>query len=180
MAVDPVTNFGKVLVSTGYNDTDTSIVLSSGDGAKLPDPSTDGDFNVVWFNNTDYFDPSDDPNREIVRVTAKSSDTLTVTRAQEGTSASIKNLSGKNYRMILGVTKKTVDDLQKVNLLDATGTIDDSNVEFTFTQEPSIININGALYPKETGIYNWTWDGGTLTATLAVAVGTGGFIVGIK
>lgn len=65
-----------------------------------------------------------------------------------------------------------------LDLLSPTGDVDDSNLEFTFSEEPLMININGALYPKETGIYNWTWSAGT--ATLAVPVGTGGFIVGVK
>ena len=109
--LDPVTNFGKVTVSTEHDSDDVTIVLSSGDGAKLPQPSTDGAFNMVWWNSTDYGDPADDPSVEIVRVTARSTDTLTVTRAQEGTSASTKNSGGKVYKMVLALTKKTIDDL---------------------------------------------------------------------
>lgn len=109
--LDPVKNFAKVEVSTGYSDTDTTVVLASGEGAKLPDPSTDGEFNLTWWNETDYQDPSDDPNKEIVRVTARSSDTLTIIRAQEGTIASNKNIAGKTYKMILTPTKKLIDDI---------------------------------------------------------------------
>jgi hypothetical protein len=108
---DAVKNFGKVTVSTGYDDSAVSIVLSGGHGAKLPDPSSDGEFNLVWWNNTDYGDPSDDPNVEIVRCTARSTDTLTVTRNQEGSGASIKNIASKTYRMALVLTKKMMDDL---------------------------------------------------------------------
>lgn len=112
MAVlDPVKNFAKVTVSTGYDASATSIALTSGQGAKLPAPSTDGSFNLVWWNSTDYSDPSDDPNVEIVRCTARSTDTLTVTRAQESTSASTKNTSSKTYKMVLAPTKKLVDDI---------------------------------------------------------------------
>src|ERR1700726_4686067 len=93
---DAISNFAKSTVSTGYNAAATSIVLTSGGGAKFPAAS----FNVVWWNSTDYSDPSDDPNVEIVRVTAVSTDTLTVTRAQEGTSASTKNTAAKTYTMI--------------------------------------------------------------------------------
>ena len=109
--LDPVINFGKVTVSTGYSNSDTSIALSSGDGAKLPAPAVNGAFNLIWWNSTDYGDPADDPSVEIVRCTARSTDTLTVTRAQEGTSATAKNTGGKTYKMILGLTKKTIDDL---------------------------------------------------------------------
>jgi len=111
MALDPAKNFAKATVSAGYSAAATSIALTSGGGSKFPDPGLLGAFNVVWWNSTDYANPSDDPNVEIVRVTGISTDTLTVTRAQEGTSASTKNTSGKTYSMILGITKKMIDDL---------------------------------------------------------------------
>lgn len=105
MALDIAKNFAKVQVSTGYGDGDTTIVLETGHGTKLPTAP----FNAVWWNSTDFFDPSDDPNVEIVRVTDVTSDTLTVTRAQESTSASTKNTAGKTYRMIAGLTAKTIN-----------------------------------------------------------------------
>lgn len=104
MALDNAANFAKVTVSQGYDSAATSIALISGDGAKLPTVP----FNAVWWNVGSYADPSDDPNREIVRVTANSSDTLTITRAQEGTSASTKN-TGNTYKMIAGLTAKTIN-----------------------------------------------------------------------
>jgi hypothetical protein len=109
--LDPVRNFAKVTVSQGYDSTATQITLVTGDGAKLPDPATEGAFNLVWYNDTDYKDPADDPYVEIVRVTAKSGDTLTIQRGQEGTSAQNHNLSGKTYKMVLSLTKKTKDDI---------------------------------------------------------------------
>ena len=60
-------------------------------------------------------------------------------------------------------------------ILEATGTIDDTNVTFTFTQEPSTVSVNGGAYRKTKG---WEWDEGTLTATLDFPVGTGGDIFG--
>lgn len=102
--LDSTVNFAKGVVSTGYNSSATSIVLQSGNGAKFPSTP----FNVVWWNCSSYPDPSDDPNVEVVRVTNVSTDTLTVTRAQEGTSASNKNTSGVTYTMIAGLTSHTV------------------------------------------------------------------------
>lgn len=102
---DVAKNFAKCTVSTGYDAAATSIVLSSGHGAKLPTVP----FNITWYNATDWPDPSDDPNVEIVRVTTISTDTLTVTRAQEGTSASTKNTASKTYKMIAGFTAKVMN-----------------------------------------------------------------------
>jgi hypothetical protein len=63
---------------------------------------------LIWFNSTDYPNPANDPNVEIVRVTNISGDTLTISRAQEGTSASSKNTVGKNYSLVLGITAKMI------------------------------------------------------------------------
>lgn len=111
MPLDPVKNFAIVTVSTGYDADDTSVVLTAGHGAKLPAPATDGAFNLVWWNSTDYSNPSDDPNVEIVRCTARSTETLTVTRAQESTTGATHNTGGKTYKMILSPTKKMIDDI---------------------------------------------------------------------
>lgn len=109
--LDQVTNFAKVTVSAGYDSVATSIVLLTGDGALLPDPAGDTGFNLIWFNSTDWQNPSDDPDREIVRVTARTVDTLTITRAQEGTTAKNHNTAGKTYAMRLSSTAKTITDI---------------------------------------------------------------------
>lgn len=109
--MDPVKNFGRVIVSAGYNAAATSITLSAGQGARLPDPAALGAFNLTWWNATDYGDATDDPMREIVRVTARSGDVLTVARAQEGTSAVDHDTPGKTYKMELALTAKIWNDL---------------------------------------------------------------------
>lgn len=110
--LDPITNFGKVIVSSCTGDcTAAATEVTVDDGTKFPDPATDGAFNLIWWNSTDYPDPSDDPNKEVIRCTAKSGNILTITRAQEGTSASTKNSSGKVYKMILSLTAKMISDI---------------------------------------------------------------------
>jgi hypothetical protein len=116
MAWDPVRNFAKVNVKQGYDSSATTIQLALGEGSKLPDPETDGEYNLVWWNATDYSDPSDDPYKEIVRVTAKSGDQLTILRGQEGTTAQNHNLPGKSYKMMLTLTRKTYEDLQTIEV----------------------------------------------------------------
>lgn len=116
MVFDPVRNFCKVNVKQGYDSTANTIELALGEGNKLPDLSTEGQYNLVWWNATDYSDPADDPYKEIVRVTAKSGDQLTILRGQEGTTAQNHNLSGKSYKMMLTLTKKTYEDLQTIEV----------------------------------------------------------------
>ena len=113
--MDAVKNFVKVEVSTGYDASATEIILASGHGAELPDPTT-AEYNLPWWDSSTYADPADDPKVEIIRVTGKTGDTLTITRGQEGTAASTKNTSGSTYKMILGVTAKIISDFDSDKL----------------------------------------------------------------
>jgi len=109
MSFDAAKNFAKATVSTTYDASQTSIVLTTGHGARFP---TAVPYNVTWWNSTDYPDPSDDPNREIVTVTAIATDTLTVVRGAEGITATTKNTGGKVYKMIVGVTARAINELR--------------------------------------------------------------------
>lgn len=110
MPLDTLKNFAKGTVSAGYNAAAVSIDLSAGHGARMPATP----FNAVWWNATDYADPSDDPNVEIVRVTGVVTDTLAITRAQEGTAASTKNDGGKTYKIMACLTAASFDNLPRI------------------------------------------------------------------
>ena len=110
-ALDPVKNFAKVTLASGYSSSDGSVYTIANDGAKLPQPSTDGSFNLVWWNSTDYPDPTDDPSKEIVRCYSRTNDNLLITRGTETTSAANHNTGSKVYKMAVAPTKKLVDDL---------------------------------------------------------------------
>jgi hypothetical protein len=165
--LDSVQNFVKVQLSQGYDASAVSVALVAGQGAKLPTVP----FNMVWFNITDYPDPSDDPNAEIVRVTDRITDTLAITRAQESTSASTKNTAGKTYIMILGITAKMITDIGS-NLHKpwnapqvVSGTIDGVNRTFTLPTTPADQNsvvIYLAQQPQLLGIH-FTISGSTIT-----------------
>lgn len=62
----------------------TSLTVAAGHGARFPQPSTDGVFPATIWPSDASPDPS---NAEIVLVTARSGDVLTITRTQEGSSA---------------------------------------------------------------------------------------------
>lgn len=165
--LDAVKNFAKVTVNTTYDADDTEITLSSGHGARLPAPSTDGAFNLVWWNFTDYPDPCDDPNVEIVRVTARTGDVLTVTRAQESTSGSTKSVSGKTYKMVLALTKKTIDDIETALegsswVLDYTPSesVNGSNAVFTLPVTASRVIVYADGPRNKGGGADYTFSGG--------------------
>ena len=180
MSLDPVKNFAKVTLNQGYAAGILSVDLIAGDGAKLPDPATDGAFNLVWWDNTNYSDPSDDPNKEIVRCTARLIDNLTITRAQEGTIAANHNISDTIYRMIVSLTKKMKDDIEtmiggtKVDEEVPAGIINGVNTTFTLAHTP----IAGTLHLFKSGLRlygsgnDYTLVGDTTTMTFAPRVGS--------
>jgi len=111
--IDPVRNKARVTVAAGYDAAAVNISLVSGETSKLPVPASEGPFNMIWWNGTDYSDPIDDPNYEVIRVPSWVGDVLTnILRAQEGTVASNHNLSNKTYRMALVPTKNTIDQIR--------------------------------------------------------------------
>ena len=150
--LDPALNFARVtpsLVAAGV----TTVNLASGEGAELPQPSADGAFNLVWWNFSDYKVASDDPNKEIVRVTARSTDQLTVTRAQEGTADTDKNIAGKIYKMGLAYTKKLNDDLKKyVPGLEENKTISSATTTDLGSIASALVEITGVVTITSFGI----------------------------
>jgi hypothetical protein len=118
MALDPVVNFFRSEIATlPLASGTTTMVITTGDGNKLPNPSTDGAFNLTIYNADDpFFTP------EIVRCTAKSGDSLTITRAQEGTTATNKT-TGSTWYVELVPTAKTIQDIDDKKLDIAGGTM---------------------------------------------------------
>lgn len=151
-------NFEESDVSTGYDASATSVVLSTGGGASFD--SNDLPFDVVWWNKTDYSSPTDDPNREIVTVTAIASDTLTVTRGQQGISATTKNTSAKTYRISRYITAKI--GAFKTNYITSDQT----------TTSATAVNVTGMLFPIAANEV-WAvefWLGAAVTAVAGVKV----------
>lgn len=104
MAFDAHKNFAYSLVATAPSPatSGTSLVVTAADGAKFPAAS----FNAtVWPAGAQ---PSS-TNAEIVRVTAISTDTFTITRTQESTSARTIVVGDQ---IAANLTVKTVTDLE--------------------------------------------------------------------
>lgn len=167
MSLDAVANLIKLTVSIGYGESDTSIIVASG-ASSLPSAP----FNMTWWNSTDWPDPADDPNVEIVRITGISGNTLTITRAQEGTTASPKDVPGKTYRLILGFTAKMVNDIstnlqRPWRLVNVNGNIDGNNATFTLAGaitpfDANSLQLSLARQPQLQGI-DYTISGTTIT-----------------
>lgn len=152
---DAVANCAKTIVDGLYSAADVSVTVLS------PERFPAVPFNALWWNATDYGDPSDDPEYEFVRVTAINDDVLTVTRAQESTLASIKNRPNKTYKMVAGITAQMWNDLA--------GTTDGSVmrvIECSGSPEGQVVApvgryaidiLNDVLYRKKTGSGSTGW-----------------------
>lgn len=86
MSFDPVKNFAisKIATAPDPDDSGLSCAVTAGEGALFPLPSSSGAFNAIVFPDREQPTVA---NAEIVRVTARSTDTFTIVRAQEGTTA---------------------------------------------------------------------------------------------
>jgi len=101
-----VANNAFATLATGITDSETSITLSSGQGARFPVLGTDDYFYATLIDVSN--------NLEIVKCTARSSDVLTVIRAQEGT-------TGRTYdpgdRIEIRITAATFLDAAAAKVL---------------------------------------------------------------
>jgi hypothetical protein len=155
MALDPVVNFFESEIATlPVASGGTSIVISSGDGAKLPDPAVDGAYNLTIYEEGNPFSLP-----EIVRVTTRSSDTLTVTRAQEGTTATTKT-AGTTWKVVMFPTAKTIQDIDTAKL-DVADVVD--NLTSTDTDKALSANQGKVLQDGKLNL-----SGGTMTGDLTI------------
>lgn len=86
MVLDAVSNFVRGETDAAIDSTQTTVSVV--DASIFPDPSTDGEYNVVIWDVNSHPRPDQDPDVEILRVTAvdTTNNDLTVTRGQESTS----------------------------------------------------------------------------------------------
>lgn len=118
-------------LATAINASDTGIALTTGDGAEFP-----------TLGASDYFYAtitSTQGTQEIVKATARSGDSLTVVRAQEGTSAAG---FAAGSRLELRVTAQSV--------FDAVGDVVASQVGFTPTGGVAATDVQAAIAELDT------------------------------
>lgn len=165
------------------SDSGTSFTVATGEGARFPQPSTDGEFLIT------AFPPGVNPhlgNAEILNVTARSTDTFTVERVQGDTTA--KEIDS-DWIIIQGLYKENIVDAGDsaddpnnalttqayVDAIAATswvsgevpsGTINGSNTAFTLSQTPTsgseIVYLNGVRQQRG-GSNDYTISGDTIT-----------------
>jgi hypothetical protein len=183
---DPIRNFFKSTLVGTYSDSDTSITIATGDGALLPDPSTDGAFNLTIFEGLQVTGSTE---FEIVRVTARSGDVLTVTRGAESTTP--LTIGSATHSILMSATKKTFDDINTaIQNIDITTIAGAESIKFdttgdevlkipvgTTAQRPTSPETGFIRYNTDDSrpeIYNGSrWEGFDMVDFEALALGIG-------
>jgi microcystin-dependent protein len=98
-------------LASGIGTSDTSITLAAGTGARFPAAGGSDYFYATLIDTSN--------NLEVVKVTARSTDTLTVVRAQDGTTAKVY---GSSSRIELRVTAALLADIRD-SITPADGTV---------------------------------------------------------
>lgn len=93
-------DFAVGTVSGGVPSTSGFIDLITNHGLKFPNTSvTNRPFYLTYWNSTDYTDPTDDPNVEIVQCYKRAADRLYIRRGCFATTPTNKNIVGKTYKV---------------------------------------------------------------------------------
>lgn len=157
--MDQFSNGSESTLASGITSGATSLSVAAGDGAARFSQATP--FNAFVWDKTTYARWSLDPNREVVRVTVKATDTFTVDRGQEGTSAVAHNTAGKTYGIVAMPSAMTFAS----QLLNDAGTVDGAGAQ-------SQVFASGVTVPAENGV---VFNGGLFG--LALGAISGGFWV---
>lgn len=109
-------NNASAKLAAAISDTDNTLLLETGSGAKFPSPTGGDFFDLTLTQGTQ------ETSWEIVKVTARVGDTLTIVRAQQGTTAAPWEagdkaelrvtsgaLDGKQDTLVSGTSIKTVN-----------------------------------------------------------------------
>ena len=122
------TNNATSTLASGITNVATSLTVASGQGSRFPSLGAGDYFYCTLANSSGTV--------EIVKVTARSTDTFTVTRAQDGTSAAAWNAGDK---VELRLVSATLNDLRK---LDETNTFSQAQ---TFSAAPVLSSLSGLV-----------------------------------
>lgn len=155
--MDPLVNlFYAELTGLPYADTDTSMTLTAGSVADLPDADTEGAYNLVIWDRA-HGSPAEAKRAggvfEIVRVTSDDAgtDTITVSRGQEATTPQSYS-SGNVYGVLLSPTKKYFDEL----ILEFKTIYEADPLGSSFTADTTVYTIGGLTVGEN---YRIVWTG---------------------
>ena len=121
-------------LNAGINNSATSITLSSGQGARFPTLASGEYFYATLIDTSN--------NLEVVKCTARSTDVLTITRAQESTTAQAFAIGD---RVELRVTAQGLDDAANPYDKDTSSTGSFGLPVGTTAQQPTAASTEGHI-----------------------------------
>lgn len=119
------TNNASSTLASGITNVATSLTVASGNGALFPTLSA-GDYFYCTLTNAIG-------TIEIVKVTARSTDTFTITRAQDGTSAAAWNTGDKVELRLVSASLNDLPKLDEVNTFSLRQTFSVGTVQGPWT-----------------------------------------------
>ena len=159
-----------------------TLNLESGQGASFP---SSGVFVITVWDNESYPNPGSDPNMEIMWVSSRSTDALTVVRAKESTTG-VAHAKGSRVEMLVTTglfTDPTYGyeaNLSNVLFSDdetPSGTVNSSNKTFTTANTPSPVasldvKVEGMSLIRDGAEANgYSLSGKTITVVTAPPIG---------
>lgn len=151
------TNNAATTLASGISSSATSLTVASGTGALFPTLSGSNIFYATLQN------ASSGTPIEIVKVTARSTDTFTIVRAQDGTSASAFNSGDKVELRLPAVVLNDFPQLDNGNTFTGNNTFSGSNAfngtlgattpstgKFTYGYSPTLTLTDGATISWDT------------------------------
>ena len=144
-------------LALAIQETDVGLVVATGEGSRFPTLSAGDYFYATISSAVNFY--------EVVKVTARSGDAMTIVRGQEGT---LPLAFAVGARLELRVTSQSIIDHLPYNVQNFTGT--GAQVAFTMpatvAENSTMVYINGVYQQKNT----YSVSGTTLTFSQAPPV----------
>ena len=159
------TNNASTTLASGITNSATSLTVTSGNGTKFPSPT-----------GIDYFmctlQGASGTPIEIIKVTARSTDTFTIVRAQEGTTASAFNANDIVELRVTAAEMTQINQLGQGNasimknrIINGAMVIDQRNAGASVTQTTSVIYSvdRWAIYGAQASKFTVQQNAGSVT-----------------
>lgn len=127
------TNNAATTLASGINNSVTSLTVAAGTGALFPNPTAGQYFYCTLANNAGTV--------EIVKVTARSTDTFTIVRGQDGTTAVSWNSGDKVELRLVRASLNNFGQLDSTNTWDLAQTF---TAAPTFSQAPVLSSLTAS------------------------------------
>ena len=146
-----VKNNAESTIASDLAQAATTLGVTTGEGSNFP--STFPFLITLWDEST-YPDPSDDPGMEVVKCTGRSTDTLTIARAQEGT-ADVAHSVGERIAMLMTagiLNDATYGVATKLDGIEVGATADQTGAEIKTAYEAEVNAYTDTKNTKLNGI----------------------------